>query len=87
MVLWGGVYGVYGAFMIDEEYISPNEAADRLQVSPKTIRKWCQARRLPYVKVGGRIRIRPADLELFVKRYGSSSEDRDPKHKTLALSY
>jgi len=36
--------------------------ADRLQVSKRTVRRWIAEGRLPVVRLGRAVRIRPADL-------------------------
>ena len=46
--------------------LKPQEAADRLTVSLSTLRRLIKDGRLPVVRVGHAIRIRPADLEAFV---------------------
>lgn len=47
--------------------LRPQEAADRLTVSLSTLRRLIKDGRLPVVRVGHAIRIRPQDLEVFVK--------------------
>lgn len=48
--------------------LDPEQAAAFLNVSPKTLNVWrCTKRvKLPYVKVGARVRYRRADLENFI---------------------
>ncbi len=46
--------------------LKPQEAADRLTVSLSTLRRLIKSGRLPVVRVGHAIRIRPADLEEFL---------------------
>ncbi len=47
--------------------LRPQEAADRLTVSLSTLRRLIKDGRLPVVRVGHAIRIRPQDLEVFAK--------------------
>ena len=47
--------------------LRPQEAADRLTVSLSTLRRLIKVGRLPVVRVGHAIRIRPQDLEVFAK--------------------
>ena len=47
--------------------LRPQEAADRLTVSLSTIRRLIKDGRLPVVRVGHALRIRPQDLEEFLK--------------------
>ena len=42
------------------------EAAHMLRLQPSTIRAWILRRRLPYVKLGGRVCIRRADVEALI---------------------
>jgi excisionase family DNA binding protein len=48
--------------------LSPDQVADVLGVSKQTLAVWrCEQRYpLPYVKVGSRVRYRPADLQQFM---------------------
>ena len=47
---------------------SLREAAERLGVSPFTLRNWAKyQRRVSYLRLGRRIVFRPADLEAFEK--------------------
>ncbi|WP_286293639.1 helix-turn-helix domain-containing protein [Methylomarinovum tepidoasis] len=50
--------------------ITPEEAARMLGVSPRTLATWrCLGRyRLPYVKIGARVRYRQEDVEAFIER-------------------
>ncbi len=43
------------------------QVAGILQVSEKTVRRWIEVRELPAAKLGGQWRIRPRDLDLFIK--------------------
>ncbi|MDI9494920.1 MAG: helix-turn-helix domain-containing protein [Bacillota bacterium] len=45
-----------------EVYLSPDEAAARLSVTPKTIRKWLNEGRLRGTKLGRLWRIKESDL-------------------------
>ncbi len=50
---------------MDDRPLKLREAADRLQVSPDTVRRWIKAGVLPAVRVGlaGSYRVLPADLD------------------------
>lgn len=43
------------------------EAAAILRVSEKTVRRWIESHELPAAKLGAQWRIRPRDLDLFIK--------------------
>jgi excisionase family DNA binding protein len=47
--------------------LSINAAADLLGVSTKSIRRWITSRDLPAVQLGTHWRIRPQDLETFIR--------------------
>jgi excisionase family DNA binding protein len=47
--------------------LTPEEAADFLGVSLRTIRYWVAERRIPYFHLGRFIRFKPADLTAFLE--------------------
>jgi len=53
--------------------LTPEEAAQRLRVSPVTIRNWCWSGRLPAVKVSVLWRIWEKDLDEFIKEQKKES--------------
>ena len=48
-------------------WATPAEAADRLGVTPTTVRRWLSEERIAGVQVGGRCRVDPASLETFAR--------------------
>lgn len=40
--------------------------ASYLGISPRTLRKWQSLKRVPFVKIGGTVRYRPASIEAWV---------------------
>jgi excisionase family DNA binding protein len=54
--------------MADEKLLTPEQVADRLQVTVQTIYTWIRSGYLPSIKVGRLWRIRPDDLEDFIKQ-------------------
>jgi excisionase family DNA binding protein len=48
--------------------LTKRQAAERFQVSTRTLDRWRAAGLLPAFKVGGTVRFRPADLERFLKK-------------------
>lgn len=49
-----------------DQFVTVDQAAERLACSPAAVRKWLYQRRLPAVKVGRLTRIREADLDTFI---------------------
>lgn len=45
------------------------ETAAICQVSIKTVRRWIDAKELPAAKLGNQWRIRPKDLDLFIREH------------------
>ena len=43
------------------------ELADILSISPNTIRRWIMQKRIPFVKMGNRVRFRDEDVETIMK--------------------
>ena len=54
--------------MTDQILLTEAEAADRLRVCPRTLRKARQAGTLHYVLMGRKILYTPTDLESFIER-------------------
>ena len=50
-----------------KKLLTIKEAADILGVSVNTIYKWTSAKKIPYVKVGGRVMFDPDDLEAWIE--------------------
>jgi excisionase family DNA binding protein len=51
------------------DLLTEQQAAERLDIDPATLRRWLQEGRLPYYRLGGRrIRIAPADIDIFIQQ-------------------
>ena len=50
-----------------ERLLTIKETGAVCQVSEKTIRRWINAKDLPAAKLGSQWRIRPRDLDLFIR--------------------
>jgi excisionase family DNA binding protein len=63
--------------MTRERLLSPEEVADRLDVSPQTLANWRRNpdHELPYVNVGRLVRYRESDLEDFLDYLSGFDED------------
>jgi excisionase family DNA binding protein len=46
--------------------LKPEQAAERLNVSLRFIRRLCHERRVPYTKVGRLVRFDPAELDAWL---------------------
>lgn len=57
-----------GATSLSDKYIlTPEEAAEFLGVSLRTIRYWVAQRKVPYFHLGRFIRFKPTDLTAFLE--------------------
>lgn len=52
-----------------DELLTVDEAAERLRVTPGTLRNWLSAKRLEYVKIGRTTKIRESVLERLVDQH------------------
>jgi excisionase family DNA binding protein len=53
--------------------LTPGEVAQQLQVGERTIYEWLRAGELPGLKLGRLWRIRPADLEAYLRSKRNTS--------------
>ncbi len=61
--------------MPKREFFSTNEVAQMLGISPFTIRRYINLRKLKAVKLEGGYRVRQSDLELFLKARELETEE------------
>jgi excisionase family DNA binding protein len=59
---------------MEEKLLTPEEAAEYLAVSPKTIRKWLRGEKIKGVKIGKLWRIRKKDLDALLEEEGVENE-------------
>jgi excisionase family DNA binding protein len=52
-----------------ERLLTIREVATFCGVSEKTIRRWIESHELPAAKLGAQWRIRPRDLDLFIREH------------------
>ena len=72
--------------MEDKRYLTPNEAADLLMVSPTTVRFWAQKGALKSMTTpGGHRRFSFEDLELFAKERGMRLQSDVEKLRILII--
>ena len=62
-----------------EQLLTPEQAAERLQIAPKTVRDMLRRGKLPGgVKFGSKLwRIREADLDAYIRGLGSRQADEE----------
>ncbi len=61
-----------------EEYLTINEIARHLKLNHQTIRNWIAQGRLPAIRIGRRIRIRRADLDVILAQGTTTPITPDP---------
>jgi len=59
-----------------EALMTTNEVADRLRVSPLTVRRWRYRGLLGYVRVGNSVRYREEDVRLLIEQE-TRKEEKD----------
>jgi excisionase family DNA binding protein len=67
------------------QLLKPEEAAERLNVSLRFIRRLCHERRLPYTKVGKFVRFDADELEAWITAQRvepTNAEGSDPRRRT-----
>lgn len=62
-----------------QDYLSPEEAAEILGLSPETIRSYIRSGELPAYQFGKRYRIRMVDFDEFVKKHSTKDRKDDKK--------
>jgi excisionase family DNA binding protein len=60
---------------LKREFLSTNEVAELLGITPFTIRRYIQLRKLKAVKLEGSYRVRQTDLEQFLKAREVETEE------------
>jgi excisionase family DNA binding protein len=59
-----------------ERLLNVAQAAEKLSISPHTIRAWIFQKKLPYVRLGRRIGLRPEDIDSFIERNLIEAQER-----------
>jgi excisionase family DNA binding protein len=49
-----------------EEFLTVDEVAGSLQITPQTVRNWLDQGRIPSLRIGRRVRILRSDFQRFV---------------------
>jgi excisionase family DNA binding protein len=62
----------------EDRLLTPEQVAERLQLSPVTILHWLRAGRLPGVKLGKLWRVREAELQHYIEQLDHGAEEEAP---------
>jgi excisionase family DNA binding protein len=62
---------------MDSDLLAIEEAAKFLHIKPATVRAWILARKIPYVKLGGRVFLRKSDPQRFIEDSVVPAETRN----------
>jgi excisionase family DNA binding protein len=71
--------------MAADEYLTSEEVATKLKVSTVSVQNWCKTGDLVAVKAGRKWRIRPSDLEEFLRRKTEEAKSETKKVDGLAV--
>ena len=71
---------------LKREFLRTNEVAEILGISPFTIRRYIQLRKLKAVKLEGSYRVRQADLDLFLRAREIETEEELAQEEEEAIS-
>jgi excisionase family DNA binding protein len=63
----------------EERLLTPEQVAERLQLSQITILHWLRSQRLPGVKLGKLWRVRESDLEKFLDALSNGTPEARPQ--------
>ena len=66
---------------IQREYLSPNEIAEYLGISPFTIRRYIKLGELKAVKLLGSFRVHKNDLQVFLKAHEVNLAEENPEEE------
>ena len=72
--------------MENSELLNVVETASLMRLSQSTIRSWILKRKLPYVKLGGRVFVRRSDCYRLIKASLVPEEHRISKRRTGTLN-
>ena len=60
-------FGLKASKVMNEKLLTPEQVAERLQVTERTVYGWLRRGTLPALKLGRLWRVRPEDLEAFLE--------------------
>jgi excisionase family DNA binding protein len=52
---------------LEQTLLTPEQVAEKLAISPKTVKDWLREGRLKGIKIGRLWRIKPEDLQAFIQ--------------------
>ncbi len=64
--------------MANDPPLTEREVAERLGVSPRTVRRWRSRGLLPFAKIAGTVRIRWSDVDQASRPEGDADENQQP---------
>jgi len=59
-----------------EKLLTPEEAAERLAIKPRTVRDWLRKGKLPASRSGKLWRIREADLDEYIRNINPKNNEQ-----------
>src|SRR5262245_5734951 len=65
-----GIRGVEAKTMTNQKFLTVENLAKQLQVSPKTIYKLCNERKVPHLWIEGKIRFCPEQIKWWAQTWG-----------------
>ena len=71
---------------MSEELLSYDEAARILRISESTLRKWTAARKIAFVRVGGRVRFRHKELDDYINSPQKKGDEAASLHPPFYYS-
>lgn len=72
--------------LLKKSWLTPNDVAELMMVSPTTVRQWAQSGKLrAQITPGGHRRFLPRDIEIFARERGVSLNRGDSSEQTRVL--
>ncbi len=65
--------------------ISLSKASDMLNMSRQTLKKHCEAERLPYYKIGNKISLKTYDVKAYLETFRVSAKKEPLKNEKVLL--
>lgn len=73
--------------MQDKSLLTVAEASELLRLRPSTLREWIGKRKIPHVKLGGRVFIRRSDIDALIEdSVVPAAMNPDPQNTALGTT-